>query len=305
MKSLASFILRGPGQAILITAGTGVLAMVIPPLSLVSGAAVALTTMRAGPKSGLVVMLGSTAFVALLAWMSTDTVLPGLMLLGVLWLPLWLMGWILRETRSLALTMLITGALGILGIVAVYAILGDTASWWNETLLALSEPALQAGSPLKMEDVEVAMATMSRVMNGIVAAGIVMSSLLALFLARWMQAQLFNPGGFRSEFHELRLGKGAAIFALLVISLSMLPMDGLSSVATEVMIVALSLYVIQGFAVAHGVVAIKKLHVGWLIGLYMVAIFVMRQLVALMALLGLIDTWVDFRRRIRAQQGAG
>ena len=25
-------------------------------------------------------------------------------------------------------------------------------------------------------------------------------------LARWMQASLFNPGGFQKEFHQLRIG---------------------------------------------------------------------------------------------------
>lgn len=303
MKSLASFILRGPGQAILVTAGTGVLAMMLPPLSLISGAAVALTTMRAGPRSGVIVMLGSTAFVALMAWVSLGNVLPGLMFLGVMWLPLWILGWVLREIRSLALAILVAGVLGVLGIFAVYLILGDTASWWEEVLLTLSEPALQTGSPLDPEEVELAMATLSRVMTGIAAAGMVLNSLLCLFLARGWQAQLFNPGGFRDEFYELRLGKSAALVSLAVIVLSMLPMGGLSSMATEVMIVALSLYVVQGFAMIHAIVAIKKLHIAWLIALYLVAMFVLPQLMALVALLGLIDTWVDFRQRIGARQG--
>lgn len=303
MKSLASFILRGPGQAILVTAGTGVLAMMLPPLSLISGAAVALTTMRAGPRSGVMVMLGSTAFVALIAWVSLGSVLPGLMFLGVMWLPLWILGWVLRESRSLALTILVAGVVGVLGIFAVYLILGDTASWWEEVLLTLSEPALQTGSPLEPEEVELAMATLSRVMTGIAAAGMVLNSLLCLFLARGWQAQLYNPGGFRSEFYELRLGKGAALASLAVIVLTMLPMGGLSGVATEVMIVVLSLYVVQGLAMIHAIIAMKKLHVAWLIALYLVAFFVLPQLMALVALAGLIDTWVDFRQRIGAQQG--
>jgi uncharacterized protein YybS (DUF2232 family) len=200
------------------------------------------------------------------------------------------------------LTTLAAGVMGILGIFVTYLILGDTADWWEKVLVTLSEPALQSGSPLKPEDVEQAMATMSRVMTGIVAAGMVLNSLLCLFLARGWQAQLFNPGGFRSEFYELRLGKSAALLSLVVIVLSMLSLGSLSSVTTEVMIVLLSLYVVQGFAVIHAIAAIKKLHIAWLVGLYLVSLFVLPQFVALIALLGLIDTWADFRQRIGALQ---
>ena len=303
MKSLASFILRGVGQAILVTTGTGVLAMVLPPLSLVSGAAVALTTLRGGPGAGAIVVVGSTAFVALMSWYSIGNVLPGLMLLGVMWLPLWILGWVLRESRSLAFTTLAAGLIGILGVFATYLILGDTAGWWQKILMTLAEPALQSGSPLSTDEVEQAMATMSKVMTGIAAAGVVLNSIMCLYLARGWQAQLFNPGGFRDEFYELRLGKSTALFSLAAIVLSMLSLGGLSLVATEVIIVALSLFAVQGFAIIHAVVAMKKLHIAWLVGLYVVSLFVLPQIMALIALMGLVDTWVDFRQRIGARQG--
>lgn len=304
MRSLASFIMRGPAQATLVAVGTGVLALMLPPLSLVSGAAIALTTLRSGPKSGLIVALGSTAFVAILAWLSLGSILPGLLFLGVMWLPLWVLSWVLRETRSLAMTMLVAGILGVLGILAVYLMLGDTSAWWEEMLLTLTEPAMQTGSPLDAGEVEQAMATLSKVMTGIVASGMVLNALLCLFLARGWQALLYNPGGFRSEFHELRLGRVAALVALGVIVLSMLPLGGFSSAATEIMIVALSLFIIQGFAMVHAIVASRNMHVAWLVGLYLVSMFVLPQLLVLVALLGLIDTWADLRRRFGAQQGA-
>lgn len=299
MKSLASFILRGQNQAILVAVGTGVLAMMMPPLSLLSGAAVALTTLRAGMRSGAVVMLGSTAFVAGLTWLSLGNVLPALMFLGVLWLPLWALSWVLRETRSLALTTITASVFGIVGIIATYLILGDVTSWWKEILTTLLEPAMEAGGPLAdPELVEKVLADLSKVMTGIAAAGFMLNAIMCLYLARGWQAQLFNPGGFRSEFHELRFGIKAAVVSLVVIVLAMLPMGGISNVATEIMMVVLSLYVIQGLSMIHAVVAIRKMHVAWLIGVYMVTFFILPQLMAVVALLGLADTWLDFRQRV-------
>jgi hypothetical protein len=249
-------------------------------------------------RSGAIVMLGSTAFVVVLAWLSLGNVLPALMFLGMLWLPLWGLGWVLRETRSLALTTITAGILGIIGIIATYMILGDVTSWWKETLTALFEPAMEAGGPLAdPELVEKVLADLSKVMTGVAAAGFVLNMIMCLYLARGWQAQLFNPGGFRSEFHELRFGYRAAMVSMAVIVLSMVPLGVLSNVASEIMIVVLSLYVIQGLAMIHAVVAIKKMHVAWLIGVYMVAFFILPQLMAVVALLGLVDTWVDFRQR--------
>lgn len=302
MKVLAEFILRGPSQAILFVVGTAVLAMVLPPLSVLSGAAVALVTLRNGPRAGAMVMLGSTAFVALLAYLSLGNLLPGVVFLAVLWLPLWVLGWVLRETRSLALVTTVAGMLGIVGVLAIYAIVGDVSAWWQQMLMAMFEPAMEANGPLAdRATVEAILADLSRIMTGIAAAGVSLNVLLCLFLARAWQAQLYNPGGFRSEFHALRLGQKLALVSLGFIALSLLPLGVVSHMAGEIVIVILSLYVIQGLALLHSIVAQRGLHVAWLVVLYLVMLFVMPHLVVLVAVMGLVDTWADFRRRLAAK----
>lgn len=298
MKWLASFILRGPGQAILVAVLTGVLALILPPLSLISGAAVALTTLRKGPQPGAVVMLVSTAFVAAMAWLSLGNGLVGLMFLGVIWLPLWVLGWVLRETRSLGFTTLTAGLFGVVGILIAYWLIGDISSWWEGMLQTLFKPVLDAGGPVEPEALKRAMVNMSKIMTGVAAAGMVLNALLCLYLARGWQAQLYNPGGFRSEFHELRLGSAAAVTGLVLVGLSFVPLAGLSHLAAEMMIVVMSLFVLQGLAVVHAIVAMKKMHMAWLVGLYLVIMFILPQLMVVIALLGLVDAWVDFRRRI-------
>ena len=106
-----------------------------------------------------------------------------------------------------------------------------------------------------------------------------------------------SPVGFRSEFHGLRFGHLAAVVSVVVIVLSMVPMGMLTNVAVEMMVVILGLYVIQGMAILHAVVAIRKMHIAWLAGVYIVTLFVLPQLMVVVALLGLIDTWVDVRQR--------
>ena len=302
MKALATFILRGPSQAILVAVGTAVLAMILPPLSVVSGAAVALVTLRNGPRSGAMVVLGSTAFVALLAYLSLGAVLPSVVFLTVLWLPLWVLGWVLREMRSLALATMVAGMLGIIGVLAVYAAVGDVVVWWQQILLSVFEPVMEADGPLAdRATVEPILADLSRVMTGIAAAGVSLNVLLCLYLARAWQAQLYNPGGFRSEFHALRLGQPLALVSLGFIALSLLPLGVVSHMAGEIVIVILSLYVLQGLALLHSIVAQRGLHLAWLVVLYLVMLFVIPHLIVLVAVMGLIDTWADFRRRLAAK----
>lgn len=301
MKALATFILRGPSQAIMATVGAAVLAMMIPPLSVVSGAVVALTTLRMGMRSGAIVVAGSTAFVAVMAWFSLGNIAASLVFLGVLWLPLWGLAWALRETRSLALATVIAGGFGIAGVLLTYMLQSDVTAMWEQILLAMFEPAMEAGGPLTDHEAVVAvLADIAPVMTGIVAAGMVLNTIICLFLARGMQAMLFNPGGFRSEFYELRLGRGFAIVSLAFVAISLVPSGVVSHMAGEVVIVVLALYVIQGMATIHAIVDKRKLHVAWLISLYLVMIIVLPQLMALIAVLGLTDTWVDFRRRVNA-----
>lgn len=299
MKALATFILRGPSQAILVAVGTAVLAMMLPPLSVISGAAVALVSLRKGSRPAVIVLLGSTVFAALLAYVSLGNVLPGIVFCGVLWLPMLMLGAVLRETRSLALATVTAGGLGIIGVIVVYAVVGDVSAWWQQVLMAMFEPAMEAGGPLAdRATVEPILTELSRIMTGVAAVGLTLNTITCLYLARAWQAQLYNPGGFRDEFHGLRLGQGLAMVSLGFIALSLLPLGVVSHMAGEIVIVILSLYVVQGLAVLHAIVAQRQLHMAWLVVLYLVMLFVLPQLMVLVAVLGLIDTWADFRRRL-------
>jgi len=299
MKMLASFVMRGHSQALLVIVGLAVLSLVLPPLSILSGAAVALVTLRLGSRPGAMLVAGATALVAALAWVSLGNGLPALMFLAALWLPLWISAWVLRASRSLAMASAVTGLLGLAGVLAVHLAMGDMSAWWRQILLTIFEPAMEAGGPLAdRETVTGILEGIARFMTGLMAAGLVLNALMCLYLARGWQASLYNPGGFRNEFYELRLGRWMGWLTLAVIGLYLLRVNAVSALAGDMMIVALSLYLLQGMAMAHAVVAMRKLHIAWLVGLYVVVFFALPQLMAVVAIIGLADTWFDFRRRL-------
>ncbi len=61
---------------------------------------------------------------------------------------------------------------------------------------------------------EIAKLTRAQI-TGAIAFSFQMASVPGLILARWMQASLYNPGGFKSEFHALRLNKQFAVLSLV------------------------------------------------------------------------------------------
>lgn len=309
LKTLATFILRGQSQAILVTVAFAVLALMLPPLSILSGATVALVTLRLGAQPGVVLMALSTLLVGLLSYFTLGNPAPALMFFTALWLPNWLVGWVLRSSRSLALSLATAGGLGLLGVVVVYLVLGDAgdvSNWWQAVLQQVFAPVLSAANSEQQLILTEGIARASQIMTGLMAAGMLLNIVACLFLARGWQATLFNPGGFRTEFHGLRFSRGMALLALALLVLAVLQIGTPSSLATDLLLVLASLYLLQGMAVAHAIVARRRLHKAWLVGLYIVVFFLLPQLMLVVAGAGLIDTWADFRHRLATRgEGAG
>jgi hypothetical protein len=107
---------------------------------------------------------------------------------------------------------------------------------------------------------------------------------------------LFHPGGFREEFHRLRIPRVAAqIFGLLLL-LAWLAGEGGQGAAMDLLVVALLTYMFAGLAVCHERVRTNKRSVAWLFGLYVVMVALPQVAITGLAALGLADTFVDFRK---------
>jgi hypothetical protein len=133
-------------------------------------------------------------------------------------------------------------------------------------------------------------------MTGAFAAALVAQLLFGLFIARWWQALLYNPGGFGEEFRDLRLGRPFGVIVLLLLAL--LPFGDGASLTANLLLIPGVLLLLQGLAVAHQVRALKQARQAWLVGLYILMILFMPQTLILIACVGLVDIWADIRSRI-------
>ena len=302
MHSLASFIMRGRWQAALAAALATVLSLLLPPILIVSAASVAFATLRWGSREGaLVVVIGGCAILVLtFPLFAGGAIQLALIVVLLFWLPSWLLAVVLRATISLALTLAIAAMLGALAVLIFYVALNDPVLWWTETLNAQLKPMFSSAGLIKDETAfNDFIEFLALIMPGIIAASFLTNILLGLLLGRWWQALLYNPGGFRKEFHTLRLGRKMALTTVIITGIALV--IGLPLFINLLWVLG-AIYVIQSFALVHGLVFKAGLARGWLIGFYVLMTFV-PQLLSFLCLLSVLDAWVDFRSRIKAAPG--
>lgn len=295
MNAFAAFILRGPGQSASVACATLLLASVLPPMAWLSAAVLALVMLQLGPRRfGVAAGVGLLALVAA-GWLVLEH--PAAVAIGACatWLPAALIAWTLQHRARLDDALLVACVLGWLLVIGLYTVLDDPVRWWQEALLQFMPPErVEADLAIPADRVRELIERAAPLMTGMLAASAVTGAIASVLLARWWQAGLYHPGAFGHEFRGLRLGRVAAsILAILCAAALVVPGALLDAVA----FVALAVYVFQGLAVAHGVVAVRGMHVAWLVGLYLLGLLALPQMTLALALLGVADAWMDFRGR--------
>ncbi len=271
MRGLAEYVMTGRRQAIIAVMLLGL----IPLVNLLSPVVVGLIALRKGLPE--VVVIFAWAILPLGAWAVAGDVVPLIMLIGITGLAV-----LLRETESWEFTLLAAIAVGV--CVEVYFRLQPAVI---DALMQQLDLYLQASNPqgLQIEEVR-------DVMLSVIGAVYMFLSIVLLMLARWMQAVLYNPGGFKQEFHSLRVEQKVAL-ALIVIML----LSSFGIVVPEAWVLYFVLPLLfSGIALTHAVVAKKKLSSMWLVTFYI--LLMLPVVVQILVLLALVDSWYDFRSRL-------
>lgn len=289
MRALAGYILRGRMQAIAVTSLFGFLALVIPPAAyLLSGVPIALVTLRIGITAGIQVMLGALLVLVLgLIIMGSPPVLALGMVLGV-WLPVTLCAASLHYSHSQAKMLLTAAGIAAAYIALLHIMLGDLTEWWRSQLLPPLEQALQGRSDITAEQL---LEGMMPFINGMVAAGLVFSLGISVMLGRWLQAMLFNPGGFGEEFRSLILPRWLVVATVAALAGAILLEGSIAGWLRDLVFITMTLFLFQGLALCHLQVKVRGWAVHWLWLLYALLVL-LPQFVLFVASMGLADAWL-------------
>ncbi len=277
MRGLAKFVMNGRKQAILAV----VLLGLVPLVYFLNPVVVGLVMLRKGTQEAGIVF--AWAVLSIGAHAVIGDFIPLIMLCGISGL-----AWILRKTESWEFTLLAAIAIGL--AVEVYLRLQplvlDVLFLQMELYLETNNlQGLQLGGEgVQREDFRESLTSFLGAMYMFVA-------IMLLMLARWMQASLYNPGGFQQEFHALRIEQKVA---MILLGLMLLASFQVLIPQTWMLYLILPL-LFSGMALIHALAAKKQLSSLWLAALY--AVLMLPVVVNMVVLLALVDSWYNFRKR--------
>jgi hypothetical protein len=302
LRGIADFAMQGRWQAAVATALLSVAAMMLPPLNYLASGVIALTTLRMGPTEGAKVVTATLIVFALLAgFLLGQFWIAGLILLTT-WLPVFLVTLALGYTRSLATALLSASGIGLLVVVLMHLLVSDVTAWWQQIIepfmVTVSE---QPGWQLEQSQTQMLVKNLSGMMTGLIAAGVSINALVGLLIGRAWQSKLYNPGSFGAEFRQLSLAKPAAIITAVLMVVALTPISQAVPLLVDCLPVMLVAFAIQGLAIVHAIVNLRQKSKGWLVAMYMLLVIMLPQMVTMLATLGVLDQWFNFRRRSQAE----
>ncbi len=279
MQALARWVMRGTPQAAMVA----LIAALIPWLFWLSAAVAALVTLRRGLGLGLPVVIAA-ALPAGWWWVQGDAVPLASVLLVTL------MATILRARMRWGET-LIAGMLVCVVLVqsGIFLPPGGAGPLLEQVRqnsadvdAMLTELSAQGVSSEQLAGM---------LIGGVTGLVVLLAAVACLALARSWQAGLYNPGGFRDEFHALRLNTKEL---LLLVGVGVLGV--LVSMPMATMLAWIPLLV-AGIALVHGWIGLKGMSGFWLVGFYALLLTTWPTILVVL-LLAVVDTFADFRARL-------
>lgn len=279
MQVIARWAIRGTPQAAMIAAA----AALVPLLFWLSSAVAALIVLRRGMAPALPVIIAA-ALPSGWWWVRGD-VIPLMTLLVVL-----LMAVVLRA-RTRWSEALIFGAIAGSVLIQLGVFIPPGGVTQVLDLLRQSSPEVASRlTELSRDGVDLE-TFLTLLIGSVTGLLVVLIGVASLALARSWQAGLFNPGGFREEFHALRLTPRELLLLLVVgIAASVLGFPALGALIAVPLLVA-------GIALIHGIFGLKGINGLWLGALYLLLVTTW-PMILIVLLAAMADSFVDFRGRL-------
>jgi hypothetical protein len=256
----------------------------------IGGGVLALVTLRQGVKDGFLLLLWALLPALMVAWYAGETA-PMVVLLGS-----WMAAIILRETSSWPLALTGITAFGLITAITVLLI---GPQWLNEVATVAEQFIEQLNQQVQASESSAGVIIPPTVMQIVGMLGLVytMTTIVCVVLGRSWQAALYNPGGVRVEFHQVRLPPALAMPLFLVVVACMVQGGDLLPWAY---LLAMP-FMVSGIALVHALVAVKARSPAslWLFYGLLILVNPVKDILILTALL---DSFLGFRSKFIGQQ---
>ncbi len=277
MSTLANWVMKRRLHAVI-----GVAAFsAIPLMFWLAAAILGLVVLRKGVAEAIPVLAWG-GLPSIMLWFYQGDATAFIVLVQVM-----LLGYLLRTKISWAFVLTVASFLALAGVFLLPLLMPSLLNLLIEMVqLFLNEQQVEIPDKGTIfNQVVVALSTVQ-----------VFVSVVSLFLARKWQAALYNPGGLRNEFHQLRL----PMVSVLLLGSMVLLGESLGEAFYVLTQVAVPVFVLVGVAIVHGIVAKKRIGIIGLVVFYLIGLFVLNvYFTKLLIILAIADAFIDFRGRIQ------
>ena len=284
MARLAHYVMASEWRAALIAS----LLLFLPLFSWAGASVVALYALRRGVEKSLLVTAIPVLCASLMTFVFGD---PSILLVLAITIVL---AAVLYRTLSWTLVLSIGLGLSLVLVLLVGAVYEETLKGLVVAIKEVVAPPAQLAI-LGVDSVTVD-AWMASLSVGALSFVQIVSAIFALIFARAVQAQAYNPGGFKAEFEAVILPPMFAVGCLVLATTGFL-IDPWMLRFTPVGALPL---MFAGIALVHGLTSMRESR-GLIIVFYAALVFFTPYLLMLLALLAVIDAFVDFRARVRQE----
>jgi len=294
MQGFARYTVSGQFPAFTVVFGFSILAYIMPLSAIISAAAVVLITLYATPKNGLLITASCIALLAAVSYLLFKNAELGAYTAMLQLLPSLILGSVLFTTRSLSFSIQTAALLGVLAFISVSFLVPNIQQYWIEALTDILDKTLATHGLDEDQQVQLIQVS-AQFMTGVFIALVTLIHSTTLLIGNWWH-NLVTTAKQGNEFHQLRLGKVLA-FAAIILGIVVTVTNSIF-VAQILGIVAI-LFLLQGLAILHAIAGSMSKGRFWLIVTYGILIF-MPQAGLLVIMTGLMDTFIDIRRRVLA-----
>ncbi|MCE0732872.1 hypothetical protein LWH48_08660 [Halomonas sp. G15] len=282
MLTIARWVMRGTPYA----SGGAAVATLIPWLFWLGAAIAALVTLRRGLSPALPVIVAA-AVPSGWWWMQGDVIPLSSVLLVTL------MAVVLRSRLRWSEALIVGALAGAVMIqLGIFLPPGGTGEMLDQ-LRQASPEVERLLTELGSQGFD-AEQLAGLLIGGVTGLIVLIAAVACLALARSWQAGLYNPGGFREEFHALRLApRELAVLVVLGAIGAVLGLPGLGMLLWVPLLVA-------GIALVHGFIGLKGMNGLWLVAFYLLLITTW-PMILIVLLLAFIDAFANIRGRLASR----
>lgn len=262
------------------------------PVGWLSTVIIGLVTLHRGLKNGAFIIAWAILPAVAMLYLGYTSVFINILLLR--YLLIWIFAGIFRKYQNWGLLLQIAMVLGILAVCGVHLFIPDIGEWWLTQLNTfLKEMDTSNAMLVNVKFLQSLSSYVTLLATGTMALIILLSNLMNLLLARWWQLILKSSRGLRQEFYQIRV-HSSTILALLFVILGVFTQVKLFM---DLLPLVLMPFIIAGLSLYHAFLVGKKRATLWLVLFYVLLILLSPYVLILLALLGVIDSVVDLRKR--------